>query len=290
VRAAACRALAQTGAAEVAPLLAERLRAGEAVGRRLPPRRSPSCRPRRWASWSHAWRPTLRRADRPRARGPRRGRTGCSSRILELVGSRSIELRRAAPRGRAAGGSRAEVALIRALADRDLPVQLEALELLVRRAGPRPKRPSWRCWGARLAPLSRDPRAGAPGRGQAAGRLWPVPVRALRAGGDRVGAHPDRPARSGGISRRPAGRRRPRSGGSPHTASPSWRIRPGWPCCSRWPATTTGTCATRRPAASASWVSTRAAPAPHPGAGCRAGRRPHRPEGAGPAAAVAIPA
>ncbi|HUF36578.1 MAG TPA: HEAT repeat domain-containing protein, partial [Gemmatimonadales bacterium] len=59
-------------------------------------------------------------------------------RILELVGSRSVGLRRAALRAAAQlAGSRAEVALLRALADRDQPVQLEALELLVRRGGER---------------------------------------------------------------------------------------------------------------------------------------------------------
>jgi HEAT repeat protein len=59
-------------------------------------------------------------------------------RILELAQSRSTPLRRAALRAAARlPGSRADVTLLRALADRNQPVQLEALELLVRRGGDR---------------------------------------------------------------------------------------------------------------------------------------------------------
>jgi HEAT repeat protein len=138
VRAAACRALAQTGAAEVAPLLAERLRAGEAVERAaaaqafslLPAEALRELEPCLTADASEEL--TIRALEALAARP----HALFESRILALVGSRSIELRRAALRAAAQlAGSRAEVALIRALADRDQPVQLEALELLVRRAG-----------------------------------------------------------------------------------------------------------------------------------------------------------
>jgi HEAT repeat protein len=138
VRAAACRALAQTGAAEVAPLLAERLRAGEPVERAaaahafslLPAEALGELEPCLAAGASEEL--TVRALEALAARPHGLFET----RILELAGSRSIELRRAALRAAAQlAGSRAEVALMRALADRDLPVQLEALELLVRRGG-----------------------------------------------------------------------------------------------------------------------------------------------------------
>ena len=59
-------------------------------------------------------------------------------RILALATNRSMPLRRAALRAAARlPGARAEVVLLRALADRNQPVQLEALELLVRRGGDR---------------------------------------------------------------------------------------------------------------------------------------------------------
>ncbi len=138
VRAAACRALAQTGAVEVAPLLAERLRAGEPVERAaavqaftlLPAEALVELEPCLAADAGEEL--ALRALEALAAR-----RHGLfESRILELVGSRSTELRRAALRAAAQlAGSRAEVALIRALADRDQAVQLEALDLLVRRGG-----------------------------------------------------------------------------------------------------------------------------------------------------------
>ena len=140
VRAAACRALAQTGAAEVAPLLAERLRAGEAVERAaavhaftlLPPETLAELEPCLAPDASEEL--TIRALDALAARP----HALFESRILQLVASRSIELRRAALRAAAQlAGSRAEVALMRALADRDQAVQLEALDLLVRRGGER---------------------------------------------------------------------------------------------------------------------------------------------------------
>ena len=138
VRAAACRAVAQTGTAEVAPLLAERLRAGEPVERAaavqaftlLPAEALRELEPCLAPDATEEI--TIRALDALAARP----HALFEARILELVTSRSSELRRAALRAAARlAGSRAEVALMRALADRDLPVQLEALELLVRRGG-----------------------------------------------------------------------------------------------------------------------------------------------------------
>jgi HEAT repeat protein len=138
VRAAACRALAGTGATEVAPLLAERLRAGEPVERSaavqgftlLPADALGELAP--CLAYDATEELTLRALDALAARPHELFET----RLLELAGSRSIEVRQAALRAVAQlAGSRAEVTLMRALADRDLPVQVEALELLVRRGG-----------------------------------------------------------------------------------------------------------------------------------------------------------
>jgi HEAT repeat protein len=60
------------------------------------------------------------------------------TRILQLTESPSAGVRLAALRAASrAPGSRPEVALLRALADRHAPIQAEALELLVRRGGDR---------------------------------------------------------------------------------------------------------------------------------------------------------
>jgi HEAT repeat protein len=57
-------------------------------------------------------------------------------RVLQLTESPSPGIRLSALRAAArASGSRPEVALLRALADRHIPIQAEALELLVRRGG-----------------------------------------------------------------------------------------------------------------------------------------------------------
>ncbi|HEU5039484.1 MAG TPA: HEAT repeat domain-containing protein [Gemmatimonadales bacterium] len=138
VRAAACRALAQTGMAEVAPLLAERLRAGEPVERSAAVQAFTLLPAGALAELEPCLAPgapdelTLRALDALAARP----HTLFETRLVELVGSRSADVRRAALRAIAQlPGSRAELALIRALADRDLTVQIEALELLVRRGG-----------------------------------------------------------------------------------------------------------------------------------------------------------
>ena len=138
VRAAACRAVAQVGSADVAPLLAERLRGGEPMERAaaaqafalLPAEALGELEPCLAPEASEEL--TMRALDALAARP----HTMFEGRILNLVRSRSVGLRRAALRAAAQlPGSRPEVALIRALADREEPVQLEALELLVRRGG-----------------------------------------------------------------------------------------------------------------------------------------------------------
>lgn len=138
VRAAACRALAETGVAEVAPLLAERLRGGEPVERNAAVQAFTLLPAQALAELAPCLAPgateelTLRALDALAARP----HALFEARLLELAASRSIEMRRGALRAVARlAGSKAEVTLIRALADRDLPVQIEALELLVRRGG-----------------------------------------------------------------------------------------------------------------------------------------------------------
>ncbi len=140
VRAGACRALGSTRAESVAPLLTERLRSGEPIEQAaavhgltfLPLATLRELEPCLESGADEGI--TIRALDvlaaRPHAL--------FEGRILEFAASRSVPLRRAALRAAAhLEGSRAEVALIRALADRNQPVQLEALELLVRRGGER---------------------------------------------------------------------------------------------------------------------------------------------------------
>ncbi len=140
VRAGACRALGSTGAPSVAPLLTERLRSGEPIEQAaaaqgltlLPLAALGELEPCLQVGMDEG---TIARALEVLAARPHALFEG---RVLELAASRSVPLRRAALRAAAQlEGSRAEVTLIRALADRDQTVQLEALELLVRRGGER---------------------------------------------------------------------------------------------------------------------------------------------------------
>jgi HEAT repeat protein len=136
VRAAACQALGRMGAAKAAPQLIERLLHGEAPEQaaavdalaELP------------AESLELLEPCLR-AEVPESvlAGAlevlaRRGALRFEARILELSRHRDSAVRRAAIRAVAQlQGSRAEVVLLRALADRHLPIQVEALDLLVKR-------------------------------------------------------------------------------------------------------------------------------------------------------------
>jgi HEAT repeat protein len=140
VRAAACRALALTGSPEASGRLIPLLRTGSPAERaaavdglaRGPEELLPAL--------AACLAPGTSEDEMIAALGVLgvRAYPPLDERILELATSRSMPLRRAALRAAArVPGSRAEVTLLRALADRNQPVQLEALELLVRRGGER---------------------------------------------------------------------------------------------------------------------------------------------------------
>ncbi len=140
VRAAACRTLALTGAPVVASRLVALLRQGGPVEREGAVDALARLSGDAQAELAPCLAPDASEAETLAALAVLgvRPHPPFEQRVLELVGSRSIPLRRAALRAAARlPGSRAEVALFRALADRNQPVQLEALELLVRRGGDR---------------------------------------------------------------------------------------------------------------------------------------------------------
>jgi HEAT repeat protein len=140
VRTAACLALGRMGIDAAAPLLLERLRRGEppeqAAAAQGLARLSPealgeieSCLEPGTAE------PVMVEALAVLARTPV---PALEPRILQLTESPSAALRLAALRAAApVAGAKSEVVLLRALADRHQPIQTEALELLVRRAGDR---------------------------------------------------------------------------------------------------------------------------------------------------------
>jgi HEAT repeat protein len=138
VRAAACRALGHIGAPESAPLLVERLRGGEPIEQAAAAQALAMLPGSALQELESCLLPTASEAIKVRALEVLGNLPTeiFESQILELTRASSATLRRAALRAAAQlPGSRAEVALIRALADRNQPVQLEALELLVRRGG-----------------------------------------------------------------------------------------------------------------------------------------------------------
>jgi HEAT repeat protein len=136
VRAAACRALGLIGKAEAVPLLILRLRHGGATER--------AAAVDALAEFSAEALGTLEPCLAPDIPEPvlagalevlgKRGVEQFEARIIELARHSSPMIRRPAIRAAAQlPGSRTEVALIRALADRHQPIQVEALELLVKR-------------------------------------------------------------------------------------------------------------------------------------------------------------
>jgi HEAT repeat protein len=144
IRAAACRALGLIGHPETAPLLVRRLREGGAAERAaavdaLAEFPAESLGALELCLAPDAPEPVQagaleilgkRRLQRFEARMMER----FEARIIELARHRSPVVRRPAIRAAAQlPGSRAEVALIRALADGHEPIQVEALELLVKR-------------------------------------------------------------------------------------------------------------------------------------------------------------
>jgi HEAT repeat protein len=140
VRAGACRALGTTGVEAVAPLLTERLRSGEPVEQAAAAQGLTQLPPSSLGELEHCLGPDASEELTAHALEVLAARPHelFEARILQLAGSRSTVLRRAALRAAAQlSGSKADVALVRALADRSQPVQLEALELLVRRGGER---------------------------------------------------------------------------------------------------------------------------------------------------------
>jgi HEAT repeat protein len=136
VRAAACRALGLIGAAKAAPLLVRRLKEGDAPERaaavealsELP---VPALQCLEECLGPSTSEPILAAALEVLSR---RGVTQFEPRIAELVRHESPGIRRVAIRAAAQfPGTKAEVILIRALADNNPLIQVEALDLLVKR-------------------------------------------------------------------------------------------------------------------------------------------------------------
>lgn len=138
VRTAACLALGRMGIDAVAPLLMERLRNGE------PPEQSAAAQG--LARLSAEALTELDACLEPGVAEPivlealgvlaRTPVPLLETRVLQLTESPSPGIRLAALRAASrAPGSRPEIALLRALADRHTPIQAEALELMVRRGG-----------------------------------------------------------------------------------------------------------------------------------------------------------
>ena len=136
VRAAACRALGLIGEVEAVPLLIDRLRAGE------PPEQAAAVDA--LAQFPAEVLDPLEECLGPEVPEPvlagalevlgKRGMERLGARIVELTRHRSPVVRSAAIKAAAQlPRARAEVVLIRALADRHQPIQVEALELLVKR-------------------------------------------------------------------------------------------------------------------------------------------------------------
>jgi HEAT repeat protein len=136
VRAAACRALGLIGEVEAVPLLIDRLRAGE------PPEQAAAVDA--LAQFPAEALDPLEECLGPEMPEPvlagalevlgKRGMERLGARIVELTRHRSPVVRSAAIKAAAQlPRARAEVVLIRALADRHQPIQVEALELLVKR-------------------------------------------------------------------------------------------------------------------------------------------------------------
>jgi HEAT repeat protein len=136
VRAAACRALGLIGKAEAVPLLILRLREGDATERaaavealaEFPATALEAIEPCLGPDVSE---PVMAAALEVLSR---RGVARFETRIAQLARHQSATIRRGAIRAAAQlPGAKAEVLLIRALADRHPPIQVEALDLLVQR-------------------------------------------------------------------------------------------------------------------------------------------------------------
>jgi HEAT repeat protein len=136
VRAAACRALGLIGEVEGVPLLIHRLQEGEPAEQAAAVDALAEFPAESLHSLESCLGPEV---PQPVLAGAlevlgKRGMARFEARIVELTRHRSPVIRRAAIRAAAQlPGAGADVVLIRALADRDQPIQVEALELLVKR-------------------------------------------------------------------------------------------------------------------------------------------------------------
>jgi HEAT repeat protein len=140
VRTAACLALGRMGLDATAPLLLERLRNGEPPERAAAAQGLAKLSPEALAELETCLESGGAEPVVVEALGilALRSVPRLEARVLQLTESPSPAVRLAALRAAArASGSRPEVALLRALADQHAPIQTEALDLLVRRAGDR---------------------------------------------------------------------------------------------------------------------------------------------------------
>ncbi len=138
VRTAACHALGRVGLDATAPLLLERLRNGEPPEQAAAAHGLAGLSPEVLGELDGCLEPGTAEAVVVEALGvlARTPVPGLEPRVLALAESRSPGIRLAALRATSrVPGSRAEVVLMRALADRHAPIQAEALDLLVRRGG-----------------------------------------------------------------------------------------------------------------------------------------------------------
>ncbi|HEY8256231.1 MAG TPA: HEAT repeat domain-containing protein [Gemmatimonadales bacterium] len=138
VRAAACVALGRIGVDAVAPLLLERLRLGEPVEQAAAALALGDLSPAALGELDSLLRPDADQTAMVQALGilARRPVAALEPRVIELTESRTPAVRMAALRAVAQlAGSRSDVLLLRALADREQTIQREALEILVRRGG-----------------------------------------------------------------------------------------------------------------------------------------------------------
>jgi HEAT repeat protein len=138
VRAAACLALGRMGLGAAAPLLLERLRNGEPAERAAAGQGLSRLSPDVLGELEGCLEPGVAEPVVVEALGvlAHTPVPALEPRVLRLTESRSPDVRLAALRAASrVAGSKAEIALMRALADRHLPIQAEALDLLVRRGG-----------------------------------------------------------------------------------------------------------------------------------------------------------
>jgi HEAT repeat protein len=138
VRAAACVALGRLEMDAVAPLLLERLRAGQPVEQAAAAQALGQLSSEALRELDSCFVQGMSEAATVEALGilARRQIPELDARVLHLTEARSAPIRMAALRAAAQiPGTRSDVLLLRALADRDAAIQREALELLVRRGG-----------------------------------------------------------------------------------------------------------------------------------------------------------